>query len=162
EKKPVTGFFSEANGLSYFAKRDAREFAHHDILTQTGAVFFDVFANGLVRVLDERLVQQAALGKVLAQLAFNDLLSHFSRLTFEGVAAEKLLFLGFAGFGRDVVSRNVFRIARRDVHGDVFDQVGKDLVAGNEVSLAVDLDQHADATVVVVGADDTLAGFTLT
>ncbi len=47
-----------------FAQSHAAKAAHDQVFTQFGNVLFEVFANSLVRVLDERLVQKTTLGKV--------------------------------------------------------------------------------------------------
>ncbi len=62
--------------LRDFAKGDASKAAHNDVLAEASIVAFDVVPHGLVGVFYERLVEQAALGKVFLDLAFDDLVDH--------------------------------------------------------------------------------------
>ena len=48
------------------------------------------------------------------------------------------------------------------MHGNVLNEFGKHFTTSDEISFAVYLDYDADATVVVVGADDTSASLALT
>ena len=59
----------------------------------------------------------------------------------------------------DLIAGDTSRIGRRDMKGDVFDQLAKILVLGHKVGLAIDLDQDPDFTLQVnVGGHDTFLG----
>ena len=95
----------------------------------------------------------------LVELALDDLLDHvvglalLARLLLEHAALGLALVLGDL-VGRDIAAA----LARCDVDRDLAGELLEVVVAGDEVGLALDLDQHADlAAGVDVGGDDALA-----
>src|ERR1035438_2506263 len=54
------------------------------------------------------------------------------------------VLLALEGFGRHIFLAHELRIAGRNVHGDVMDQLFEVFRSRHEVALAIDLDHHAD------------------
>src|SRR5918995_2836347 len=140
---------------------EPREAADDDVLAgragELGAQLLDRLAVVLVGV-DVHLVEEDGLLHPLAQLALGDLaadlLGLVGRLLLEDAE------LGLLGLLRDLLLGHVPR--RRgggDVQRDLAGERREVLVAGDEVRVAVDLDQHADLAVGVdVGLDGALGG----
>ena len=110
-------------------------------------------------LLDEGLLEQAELFVELAELAFEHLLDDVGGLAGGGsLGAVDVLLALEVGFG-DFVLADVARVDRGDVHGDVAEQLLEVFGAGDEVGLAVELEEYADlAAGVDVGADCALVG----
>src|SRR5712664_1850053 len=137
----VLGFLGQA-----FAQRVAGETADLDVLAddRDGAVDLVLDRALSVGIAEERLLEQAVLLEELVQLAGDDLLQHRLRLALlEQLRAVDALLLREDALG-NVFTAQPARIAPGDLHGDVLHQRLELLVAGREVRLAVDLDQHAD------------------
>src|SRR6266436_2112874 len=137
----VLGFLGQA-----FAQRVAGEAADLDVLAddRDGAVDLVLDRALSVGIAEERLLEQAVLLEELVQLAGDDLLQHRLRLALlEQLRAVDALLLREDALG-NVFTAQPARIAPGDLHGDVLHQRLELLVAGREVRLAVDLDQHAD------------------
>ena len=68
EKSPlVCRLFHDASlFLDDFAEGDAAEATHDDVLAEPGDMVFHIFADGLIRIFDERLLEQAQFGKIFA------------------------------------------------------------------------------------------------
>src|SRR5690606_32423402 len=107
----------------------------------------DQRTHGLVRVLDERLVQQADFLEELADAAAEHLLDDFRRLASHvRLCTDDFLFL-LQYLGRHVIAAHNHRRNRRHVHGHILAQLG---VA------AFQADQHTDLAAVYIGADSTV------
>src|SRR5690606_21987689 len=100
--------------------------------------------DGLVGVEHVRLPGEADLGQGLGDLAGADLLQDFGRLARILDLGQRDFLLAGDEVGRDGGGRNVGRVHRGDVHRQA---------AGQLLVAALDLDQHADAAAVHVGAD---------
>ncbi len=62
----------------------------------------------------------------------------------------------------DILEREAERVHRRDLHGDVAGELLEGIGAGDEVGLALELDEGADAALAVdVGLDDAFAGLAI-
>src|SRR5690606_20650933 len=119
----------------------------------------DQVPDGLVRIPHVRLLQEAHFLEELLQAAFDDLVDHVLRLAF--VKRPGALHLPLALDHRlgNIGAVHVLRLHGRDLHRDLPDQLPEFLGLRDEVGLAVDLDEHADAPVTVdVGVDDALRG----
>src|SRR3954454_18352498 len=149
------------SSLNLGADREAGEPPDHDVLAgrpgEVGAELLDRLAAVLVLV-DVRLVEQDDIVHPRLELALGDL-----RADVLGLVGPLLLEdpqLGVLGLLRDLVLGDVLR--RRgggDVHRDLAGERLEVLVAGHEVGVAVDLDEHADLAVGVdVGGDRALGG----
>src|SRR5690606_18156425 len=151
--------FSSARRKASLAYGDACEAADLDVLAQGGGGLLDELADRLLVVLDVRLVEQDDLGEELVQAALDDLVGDGLRLAFlDSLLAERFA-LGGHDVLRHVLAAEVLRVGHRHVHGEVLGQLAEGVVAGHEVGLAVDLDQHGELAVVVdVGAHHALLG----
>src|SRR3954451_2974177 len=141
-----------------FAHAEPHEAADDDVLArpgrQLGAQVLDRLAVVAVGV-DVRLVEQHVLLEPLAPAALGDLRAHLL-----GLVGGLLLVdpqLGLLDLVGHLVLGDVLRPRRGDVRGDRAREGDEVLVAGDEVGLAVDLDDGADAVVVMdVGLDGAL------
>jgi len=103
--------------------------------------------------------QVLQLGDELLELSLHDLGPHVFRLPLGGHLLLGDAPLPIEQLRRDVRGRHADRIGRGDVKGDLARQLPERLVAGHEVGLAVELDQHPDLVVVVdVAQHDALRG----
>ena len=83
----------------------------------------------------------------------------FSGFFWVGLVGEQLGLLGLEAVGRDRVGVDVQRGEAGDLDREVADELLELVGAGDEVGLAVDLDEHADpAAGVDVARDEALAG----
>src|SRR3954451_8772944 len=143
------------------ADREAREALDDDVLAelagQLGPDLLDRLALVLVGV-DVRLRQEGDLLEPLAQLALGDLRPDVLRLV--GRLLLEDAQLGVLGVLRDLVLGDPLdRRDRGDVPGAGAREVHEVAVAGDEVRVAVDLDEDADLGVGVdVGLDRALGG----
>ena len=141
------------------ADLEAGEAAHGDVLAQLADLLRDQFLDRDGLILDEGLLQQANLLVELRHLAVDDLLDHRCRLAGGGSLRAIDLLLALQILRRHVFGLHIARIARRDVHRDVLEQLLEVLGARHEVALAVDFDQHADlAAGMDVGAHCAFVG----
>src|SRR5215210_5865844 len=136
---------------------ESGEAADDDVLPgrarELGPQLLDRLALVLVRV-DVHLVEEDGLLHPLAQLALGDLAADLLGLV-GGLLLEHAQ-LGLLGVLGDVLLGDVLRRRRGgDVQRDVAGERREVVVAGDEVRVAVDLDQHAD---LVVGVDVGLHG----
>src|ERR1700733_5486395 len=128
-------------GVAYL---EAGEAAHGDVLAELADLLRDELRNAHGLLLDEGLIEQADLFVELAHLAFDDLLDHGRGLAGGGGLRAIDLLLALHVLGGDVLPADVARVGGGDVHRDVLEQLLEVLGAGNEIALAVELDQHAD------------------
>src|ERR1700690_39096 len=111
--------------------------------------------HGLIRRLDERLVQEADVGIVLLELPIDNLLGGRRRLSLD-LRRGDLALLGDLSL-RHLVAGDVERAGCRDLEAQVLDEGLEAVVAGDKVGLAVDLDQDPDLPAVVdVALDQAL------
>src|SRR5215216_4082302 len=140
---------------------EAREAADHDVLAggpgELGAELLDRLAVVLVGV-DVLLLEQHDLLHPLAQLALGDLGADVLRLV-GGLLLEDAQ-LGLLVGLRDLLLGDVADRRRRgDVQCDLAGERDEVVVAGDEVGVAVDLDEDADLAVAVdVGLNGALGG----
>src|SRR6476659_7115875 len=148
-----------ASSVSLLAKLEQREAADGDVLAEAAgdlrAERLDRAGLLLVLVAHELLVEQDDRGEVLGELALHGALAR--------VLGDVLrLALVDGALGGDVVLRHVLlrdelRLEGGDVEGDVVDEVTERVGARDEIGLAVDLEQHADAAARVdVAVHDAL------
>src|SRR6476646_2967456 len=136
----------------------AREPPDADVLADRRDLLGDQVADGALLVA-ERLVEQADLRVPLLQLALDDLLADVLRLLLDGIVAEQLGLLRLEIGGGDRVDVDVERAEARHLDRQVADELLELVGPGDEIRLAVDLDQDADpATRVDVARDEALAG----
>src|SRR5690606_3730257 len=153
---------SSARRKALLAYGDAGEAADLDVLAQGRRDLLHEVTDGLLVVLDVGLLEQDRLGEELAQAPLDDLLGDGIGLALlEGLLAQGLALGGDDVLGH-VLAAHVLGVRHRDVHGEVARQVLEHVVAGHEVGLGVDLDEHGQLAVVVhVGADHALLGLAL-
>src|SRR5438128_2965183 len=150
---------SAATRSARLADLEAREALDHDALAGLGGGCGDEILDlGLPRrVLDERLLEQARLGKELLELAFDDLVEDLLRLLLVGHLLAVDLALLLEHVAGDVLARDVGGVARRHLHREVLHELLEGIGPRDEVTLAVDLDDHAELGAGVnVRADDPL------
>src|SRR5882757_2092088 len=128
-------------GVAYL---EAGEAAHGDVLAELADLLRDELRDGHGLLLDEGLIEQADLFVELAHLAFDDLLDHRRRLAGCGGLGAIDILLALHVLGSDVLLADVAGVGGCDVHRDVLEQLLEVLGAGDEVALAIELDQHAD------------------
>src|SRR5712691_833429 len=142
-----------------FAERVPGEAAHLHVFPdhRDGRVHLVLHGALAVRVLEERLIEEALLRVELLQLARDDLVQHRLGLALlEQLRAVDVL-LPLDHVVRHVLAAHVLGIAPGDVHGEVLHQRLELLVPRGEVGLAVHFDQHAHlAAHVDVRADGAL------
>src|SRR5262249_17451163 len=145
--------------LLRLSELEAREPPDGDVLSQAGDGFLDHFTHRPIALLDEWLLQKTDVLQVALELARDDALDHLRRLAaLLGLHAidrppAPLLRLG------DLLAADVARARGRHLHRQVAHQLLELVRLGDEVGLAVDLDQHADlAARVDVGPDRPVGG----
>src|SRR5262245_19957542 len=136
--------FANGDGLAGIADLETRETANRDVLAQLADLAGNQLMHGDARLLDERLIEQAYLFVELRHLPFHDLLHNRRRLPRRGRLGAVDFLLALMGVRRDVFLADELRIGRRNVHGDILDQVLEVVGAGHEVALAIDFHEHAD------------------
>ena len=130
-----------------FADDEPGEPGDRDILAGPRVDGQDHVAHRLGLVLDEFLVEQDALAEPGVELALGDLLLHVRRLVGH-LRHEDAFLLGDRLFG-NVFAPDVRGIGGHDMQRQVLGKLLELLVAGDEVGLAVELDQRARLGVVV-------------
>src|ERR1700679_580032 len=138
------------------AHLEPRKAAHAQVLTQLADLLRNQVLDGEGLVLDERLVEQANFFVKLAHLAFHNLLDHRRRLPGGRSLRTVNVLLPLQILVGHILPADVPGIGRRDVHGDILEQLLEVLRARYKIALAVDFNQHADlAASVNIGADST-------
>src|SRR6478736_4099079 len=120
----------------------AREAADLDVLAQLADLLREDLFDHLLGVLDERLVEEAHLRVVFLELAFDDLLDRGGGLAFH-LGGGDVALLGDLGLG-DLLAADIGRAGGGDLEADVLAERLEVVGLGDEVRLAVDLDEHAD------------------
>src|SRR6185437_12556079 len=140
------------------AHGEAREAPDDDVLAGLGGELIAQLLHGLAVVsgVVHLLLEQHDRLIPRVQLARDDFLAHVL-----GLVGGLLLVdarLGVARLGGNVVAADVFDGRRGgDLHGDRAREADEVVIVGDEVGVAVDLDQHADARAGVdVGLDSPL------
>src|SRR6185503_6806064 len=129
---------------------EAGEAADDDVLAGLRRHLFDQVADDDLVVFDERLLHQAHLAEELVELAVHDLVRDRRRLA---LVLHLLLVdraLALDALGRDLLPAHVVGASGGHLHGEVSHEHAEVVGSRHEVSLAVDLDQHAYSVVVDV------------
>jgi len=136
------------------------EAADGDLLSNLRGGLLDEFLNSLGGVLDEVLLEESLLVDHLVEAALDNLLADVLGLGLKILHLHLNLLLGGDHGGIGVVGGHVLDIlAGGNLHGDVLGELLEPVTAGDKVSLAVDLDEHAEtSTGVDVLSDATLRG----
>src|SRR5208282_920582 len=117
---------------------------HRDVLAEFADFGGDQLRDADGLVLDKGLLQQADLFVKLFHLAGHDFFDHWSGLAGGSGLGAINVFLALDGFRRNVFFSDELRIARRNVHSNVVDQLFEVVSARDEIAFAVDLDQYAN------------------
>src|ERR1043166_1711198 len=136
-----------------FADLEADEARDGDVLAEDPDRVLHHLRDGDVRVANRRLFHEAELLVVGVHLAVDDLVDHLRRLVLHLL----LVDLAFAGddLRRHVLAADVGRVRGRDMHRELLRQLLELVGPGDEVGLAVHLDENADlAAHVDVVADE--------
>ena len=136
------------------------EAADGDLLADLRGSLLNELLNRLGSVLDVVLLEESLLVDHLVEAALDNLLADVLGLALKILHLHLDLLLGGNHGGVGVLGGHVLNIrAGGDLHGNVGDELLELVTARDKVSLAVDLDNHAEAgTTVDVGADGTLRG----
>src|SRR5579875_1325004 len=138
-----------------------REAPNLDLLAEHADDAVDQIADADRVVLDERLVEQAVLLEPLVEFAFDDLLRDLGRLSGRHRGGE-LAAHALDDVGGHALAVHVLRRHGRNMHGDVAREFAELRIAGNEVGLAVDLDEHADLSAGMdIAGDQPFVGHAL-
>src|SRR5215218_2549200 len=149
-------------GLGPLPHLEAGEAAQHELLAHLGRVVVQQVLDGLLVVADVRLVEQHDLLVEAVELALDDLLHDVGRLAL-GLGGVDLALLLEHVVGH-VLAAQVRRVGDGDVQGDLVGESLELVGLGDEVGLAVELDEHAElggqvrVRGVQVGVDDALGG----
>src|SRR5262249_32669922 len=125
----LAGFVEDAalTGLSswlirHLSELKARKTAHDDVLAELRDGVRDQLAHRPLRVLDERLFQQAGVAEKLLHLAIDDLLDHgrwFSRSLDLGPIDAAFRVKDVCG---DLLAAHAARVCGSNLHGEVLDE----------------------------------------
>src|SRR5262249_2871459 len=116
-------------------------------------------ADGLLVVLHPGLLEETDLLLPLGDLTVDDLADDLLRLARLARLLEADRPLLLDGLGGDLLDGEELRVHRRDLQRDLAREGLERVAAADEVGLAVDLDEDADAVVRVnVGGDHALGG----
>src|SRR6185503_817012 len=137
---------------------EADEPADLDVLADLRDQLLLELLDRLVGILHERLIEQADLLHPLRDLTVDHLRDHGLGLAALLGLREQDLALARDDVLGDLVLAHELRVHRRDLHRDVAGERLEVLVARDEVGLAVDLDEHADAAARVDVRDDGAFG----
>src|SRR6185503_19343351 len=132
-----------ATAALVLAETEAREAPDDDVLAGLRTRFLDQVADRLLVVLDVRLLEQAHLGEELVDLPVDDLVEDVGRLVLAFELGGEDRTLARDPVGRHVLAAHVVGAGGRDLHGEITHPRSELRRAGDEVGLAVDLDQHA-------------------
>src|SRR5690606_12119219 len=141
------------------APLEAREAAHSNVFAKAGGHFLHHLLHPAVRILHEGLLHKAALLEKLLQPALHDPVQNVLRLPL--VPGGRLIHpaLGLDDRLGPLFPPDPIGPGRGHVHGEILHQVLELLRLGDEIGLAVDLDEDTNAAVPVdVGAHQALGG----
>src|SRR5215218_5843849 len=138
-------------------ERVAGEPPHPDVLTDGRDLLGHEVTHGPLLVA-ERLVEEAHVAIPLRELPREDLLPDLRGLARGRGVVEQLGLLRLEHVGGDLVGVDVLRREAGDLHREVLDELLELVGPRDEVRLAVDLDEHAEAAARVdVAAHEALA-----
>src|SRR5207253_1476290 len=141
--------WSRAGRRRSFSHLETGKPGNRYVLADLADRLLDHLADGPLVILGPGLVEQDLALVKIVQLSLHDLFHYrlglllVTRLSLEDGT------LPLEHVGRDVFAAKIAWIGRGDVHGNLVCQLAELLVAGDEVTLAVDLDQHPELLVVV-------------
>src|SRR3954470_10686996 len=145
----LLGFFC-ARGLRLgyrpvlLAYLEAGEAPDGDVVTQLADLGRHQLRGRHCLFLDERLIKQAHFLVELRPLAFDDFLDNLRSFASRRSLRAVDFLLALVVLRRDILTADVLRIGCCDVHRDVVQQLFEIVSAGNEVALAIELEQHSD------------------
>src|SRR6185369_9169181 len=149
--------WASARRSQLLPERIPREASDADVLADLGDRLRDQVLDRPVLV-PEGLLVEADLAVPLVELALDDPLLDLGRLALDRVGRGELGLLRRDGLLGDPLDVDVQGCEARDLDREVADELLELVGAGDEVGLAVDLDQHADpAARVDVAGDDAFA-----
>src|SRR5829696_3235924 len=139
-------------------EREPDEAADLDVLADRRDLLGHELVDGPLLVT-ERLLEEHDVLEPLLELALDDLLADLGGLRRDGLIGGQLGPLGRELFRRDRIHAHPARREARDLDREVPDKLLELLRPGDEVRLAIDLDEHADAAAGVdVAGDEAFAG----
>src|SRR5436305_1136991 len=144
-RAPLPDACASTSRLGLLADLEAGEAADHHVLARLRGGRGPQVLDGLPGVLvlvHVLLVEEDDLLEPLAKLALGDLRAHVLRLVGGLLLVDAELRV--LCLLRHVLLGDVERRGSCDLYGDLARELAEVLVAGDEVGLAVDLDQHAD------------------
>src|SRR5262249_32974903 len=144
--------------LDALAQLEPGEAANADVLADLGDGLGHHLVDLLLVVLHEGLVHQADRLVVLLHLPAEDLVDHRLGLLLLPELGPLDLPLAVDHWGGDLLPADIGGVGGGNVEGQVAHQGLKVLVPGDEVGLAVHLDQGSDLPVVNVGTHQALGG----
>jgi len=128
-------------GSGLFANGVPRKTADHDVLAEFGDLQCNQILNGLIRILDECLIQQTDAAKKFVDFSFHDFLDDVSRFT-NHLCAINVPF-PFNGLSGNLIPAHVQRMRSSNVECDILDEVAEILVFRHEIGFAVYFNENA-------------------
>src|SRR5580692_105356 len=148
-------------GVPSLTKGVPREAPHAKPFAQRSNRTINQIADGHCVILDEGLIEQAALLKPLIQFALNDFLGDLGTLPRRYARAE-LAAQSIDHFCGHAIPIQILRRHCGNVHRDVAGKLCKLRISCDEIGFAIHLDQHADlAAGVDVTRDEPFIGLAL-
>src|SRR5581483_8215365 len=116
--------------------------ANDDVFAEFCNLTVEQIPDGYVGIFYEPLLEQANRAVKLLEFSLDNFVSNILGFAFH------LRLVDFA-FRFDeitghIASADIERVCRRNVQGDVFHKLAKDLVSGHEIGLTINLDQHSN------------------
>src|SRR5579885_160584 len=151
-------FRSCPSGFSRFTHLEAGVPSDNNVFPELGDPGGDQLTDSNISgaVLDEVLLIKTVFFIKLPKLPFNDSLHHLRGLAASRRLRAKNFALALKDFRRHVFAPDKFGVRGANLHCQVMDQLLELRIAGHEIRLAVDFDDHADLTPGMnVAADKT-------
>jgi hypothetical protein len=136
--------------LDSFTKLKAYKAAEPDVLFDDRRDLGDILTYSLLVILDESLIQEANITVPLVELTSHDFLDDRVRLSLTTKLRGVDLNLLRSDVLRNLARIEIDGITRSDMHRDILDQGLEVIATSDEIRLAVDLDESADAPIVDV------------